>query len=263
MSTLTIERDGPLATLRLGRDHGNAINEALVEDLHAALDELAADRAARGLLLASAHSKIFCPGLDLRELFLLDRERMTRFVGRFCDMYRKLYEFPKPVAAALRGHAVAGGCVLALCADWRVLRDGPDGGAMIGLNEVRLGVGLPWGVVALIKASVPAALEAEVALLGKNFSGREAVEAGLVHSLAPLDEVESAARAKLSEFAAKDPAAFAAIKRSLKSTTAASMRDGDRALSAEFVDLWFSDATRTLVGDAIRALEQRTGRNPA
>src|SRR6185369_9186649 len=106
------------------------------------------------VLLASAHPKLFSPGLDLVSLYEYDRPAMESFLGKFAATIWSLYDLRKPVVAAIAGHAVAGGCVLALTADYRVLR---RGGVQIGLNEVKVGVPLPWSVALLLRASVPPA----------------------------------------------------------------------------------------------------------
>jgi enoyl-CoA hydratase/carnithine racemase len=92
----------------------------------------------RGVLLCSAHPKLFCPGLDLLSLESYDAPALTRFMLRFAEMVWALFDLPKPLVAAVSGHAVAGGCILALTADERILRQG----ASIGLNEVKIGVPL-------------------------------------------------------------------------------------------------------------------------
>ena len=86
-----------------------------------------------------------------------------------------LYGLPRPMVAGVNGHAVAGGCILALTADHRVLR---RGGAQIGLNEVRVGLPLPWSVSELLRASVPPPALGQVALLGRNFADEEAIRSG-------------------------------------------------------------------------------------
>ena len=139
MGGVRVEKLGPLAVLRLDKARGNAIDEPLTEDIVRACREVGADDTVRGVLLASAHAKLFCPGLDLVTLFEYDRPAMERFVAKFLEATLALYTLPKPVVAAIAGHAVAGGCVLALTADHRILRRG----SQIGLNEVRVGIPLP------------------------------------------------------------------------------------------------------------------------
>ncbi|PYT07635.1 MAG: hypothetical protein DMF49_07535 [Acidobacteria bacterium] len=251
MATLRFEREADFVTLRLDRPHGNAINAEMVEELSRALAEIERDPGLRGALLASAHPRIFCPGLDLLELAPLGWDEMSGFLDRFCDCYRRLFSFPKPVVAAIAGHAVAGGCLLSLCADYRVLQ---AEGAMLGLNEVRLGVPLPWGAAVIVRQSVFPSKLAEVVMLGRNFTGEAAVAAGLAQELAPAGEVEKVARERLAEFLSKDPAALASLKGSLRGEAERSMREGDRARAKEFLDIWFSPSTRKLVDEAVRAL---------
>ena len=157
---VTLTREGPIGVVRMDREHGNAINDALVESLVATLAEAESDPTIQGVLLTGG-GKIFSPGLDLQELAVLDREAMERFMRRFSAAVLTLYTFPKPVVAVLHGHALAGGCVLALCADWRVLRRG----ALTGLNEVKVGVPLPFGVALIVRDAVPKSRLTEVALL--------------------------------------------------------------------------------------------------
>lgn len=247
---VTWTRDGDAAVVRLEREHGNAINDALVEGLIAALAEAEADDGVRGILLA-AGGKLFSPGLDLQELFPLDRPAMERFMTRFSAAVLALYTFPKPVVAALHGHALAGGCILALCADWRVLRRG----ALVGLNEVRVGVPLPFGVAFIVRDAVPRHALAAVTLLGRNFSDGDALAAGLTDEIAEPDAVEDAARARLTEFVAKDAAAFAITKRYLRSPAVERIRANNRLLLAEWLDAWFSRTTRERIARIVEDLK--------
>src|SRR5439155_8998346 len=142
---------GALAVLRLDKKRGNSIDEPMVEDLVEACRALEEDEAVRGVLLASACPRLFCPGLDLIGLLDYDRSAMERFMKKFSEAVWSLYGLRKPVVAAINGHAIAGGCVFALTADYRVLR---RGGFNIGLNEVRVGLPLPWTVAMLLRSSV-------------------------------------------------------------------------------------------------------------
>ena len=121
--------------------------------------------------------------LDLVALADYDRPAMERFMSSFAVTVWALYGLPKPVVAAVSGAAVAGGCILALTADHRVLRRG----APIGLNEVKVGVPLPWTVTRLLRASVEPHALGRIALLGRNFEGDEAVAVGLADELADAE----------------------------------------------------------------------------
>src|SRR5688572_8628009 len=218
--TLKIERDGPLAVVRLDKARANAIDAPLVEAVVGALGELGRDDAVRGVLLASSHPKVFCPGLDLTALEEYDAPGLTRFLVRFAEMVWALYGFPKPVVAAVGGHAVAGGCILALTADERLLLRG----AQMGLNEVKIGVPLPWSVTVLLRATLPPTSLVSVALDGRNFTDDEAVLAGLAHAVLPPDGFEAACRLRLSRLAEKDPVGVSLTKRALREGFLAEMK---------------------------------------
>jgi len=249
---VTLTREGAIGIVHLERAHGNAIDDAFVESLVAALAEAESDPAISGILL-TAGGKIFCPGLDLQELFPLDREAMERFMLRFSAAVLTLYTFPKPVVAALQGHALAGGCVLSLCADWRVLRRG----AVTGLNEVKVGVPLPFGVALIVRDAVPKNKLTEVALLGRNYSDEEALRAGLADELADAADVEAAGRARLEEFVAKDSFAFAVTKRYLRSPVVERIRANNRLLLPEWLDGWFSEGTRVRIAALVAELKDK------
>jgi len=248
-----IERRGALAILRMDKPRGNAIDEPFVEELVLAGAELAADHGIRGVMLASAHPKLFCPGLDLVTLFEYDRPAMERFMTRFVDAMLGLFCLRRPVVAAIAGHAVAGGCVLALAADHRVLRRG----SQIGLNEVRVGLPLPWSVAILLKASVPPSSLSRVALLGQNFKDEEAVALGLAHEVMETDGFEAACLARLAEFADRDPAAVGTTKAYLRDAALREMRSQEAARQGEFLDAWFSPVGRAKIRETIDSLAKR------
>ncbi len=247
---VTLETDLGFATLRLARAHGNAINGDLVRDLTRVVREAAADDRIHAATLA-ASGKLFCPGLDLVELIALDRGAMADFLGRFNACVLALYTFPKPLVAAIHGPAVAGGLVLALTADWRVLR----AGAVVGLNEVKVGLPFPFGVAMILRAAA-AKLE-EVALFGRNYEGQEAVTAGLVHEVAAGEEFESRCRARLEELAQKDARAFGISKGYLRQPVVERILAHDSRLVPEFLDAWFSSGTRERLTKIVADLEGR------
>jgi len=254
MSALRTERRDGLVLVRLDKARGNAIDEPLVEELIEATADLSRDPEVRGVLLASAHPKLFCPGLDLVALVEYDRPSLSRFMIRFAEMVRALYSLEKPTVAALSGHAVAGGCVLALTADLRVLRRG----AQIGLNEVRVGVPLPRSVATLLRSSIGPGALTEVALAGSNLADEAALNAGLVHEIADADGFEARCLERLSDLAGRDPGAFALTKRYLRSESLETMGRAPEAEAEEFTTAWFSPETQRRIRDIVASLTERT-----
>lgn len=253
MSSVRIEKQGRLAVLRMDKARGNAIDEPFAEDMLAASRAVAQDGDVHGVLLASAHPKLFCPGLDLVTLFEYDRPSMARFMGRFGEAVTALFSMRKPVVAAIAGHAVAGGCVLALTADHRILRRG----CQIGLNEVRVGLPLPWSVALLLKAAVPPLALSRVALLGENFADEEARAIGLVHEVRDADGFEAACVARAQEFAEKDTAAVGTTKAYLRDTVLREMQAQEKDRQGEFLDAWFSSAGREKIRQTVEALSKK------
>jgi enoyl-CoA hydratase len=253
MSGVRLERDGRIAVLRLDKPRGNAIDEPLVESLAAAAAELARDDGVRGVLFASAHPKLFCPGLDLVSLAEYDRASMGRFMSAFMLAVWALYGLPKPVVAAVSGAAVAGGCILALTADHRVLKRG----APIGLNEVKVGVPLPSSVTRLLRASVPPQALSRIALLGRNFSDEAALAAGLADELGDADGFEALCRARLGEFVDKDPRALAATKAWLREGVLGEMMARESERLDAWLDGWFSPGTQERIRATVAGLKAK------
>lgn len=243
-----VAADG-LVLVRFAHPRGNAIGTALVEELRRAFRDAGDDPAVRGVLLAG-HERLFSPGLDLVELSEFDRAAMAEFMTRFSACVLQMYTFPKPVVAALRGHALAGGLVLALTADWRVLA----AGTRVGLNELRVGVPLPFGVSMILREAVAGPRLEEAALFGRNYEGADAVGVGLVHEVAPAESVETSARERLHEMAAKDARAFATTKRYLRSATVERFRAFDAQCLGEFLDGWFAPETRERIAAIVAEL---------
>jgi enoyl-CoA hydratase len=251
MGGLRIEQEGGFRIWRLAKGRGNALDEALVEDISDAARAAALDPAVKGILLATAHPKIFCPGLDLISLAGYDRASLERFLGKFVEAIRAVFGLRQPVVAALGGHAVAGGCLLALTADYRILR---RGGFKIGLNEGKVGVPIPWPFVVLLRATLPPPALTPVALLGRNFADEAALAVGLCDELADGQGLEAAGLARLAEFAEKDPVALGKLKGYLRSEVLAAMQSRTEEALSEFLDCWFSPATQERIRQAVAGL---------
>jgi enoyl-CoA hydratase/carnithine racemase len=252
--TATLAVKEGLATIRIDREHGNAVNPALVDDLMVAFQEAWSDPGVRGVML-TADGKLFCPGLDLQELAGFDRQNMARFMSDFHSCLLLMYTFSKPVVAALQGHTLAGGCVLAMTADHRILKDG----ALIGFNEVKVGVPLPYGICQILRESLPPNRLEEVAVLGINYTGDDAIRVGLAHETWEENGFEDYCRRRLEEFCERDLQAYATTKRYLRSPAVERIRANDRLFLQEFLDCWFSDGTRARIESILEGLKKREG----
>ena len=253
MTTVQIEIKDGVGVIRLAGPRANAMSEAFVSDLSSALRTVGGEPSARAVLLSSAHPRIFCPGLDLISLSSLGRGDLGAFMLGFSTLLTDLFALKKPVVAAVNGPAIAGGCLLALTADWRVVRRG----AVMGLNEVKIGVPLPWSAVMLLRSTVPVYAHTQVALLGRNLEGDAALAAGLASELADVEAFDAVVAERLSEFSEKDPFAFGVTKGYMRGHAVASMRDRETALLDEFLDGWFSEGTQARIQKAVAALKSK------
>ena len=110
-----VTREEELAVLTLTRGKVNALDESLVERLSKSLGHLASDRDIRAVIL-TGQGKFFSFGFDIPEFLGYSKESFTRYLTKFCNLYTSMFLFPKPLVAALNGHTMAGGCILAIAA---------------------------------------------------------------------------------------------------------------------------------------------------
>ena len=184
---LTIDH-GAVRELQLQRPPANALSPELIVALKQAVESAAPD-GARALVLSGAAGR-FSAGLDVPLLLTLDRPAMTALWREFYALLRALALSPIPIAAAITGHATAGGTVLPIFCDFRVAAQGDW---KLGLNEVQVGLMLPPVIFAGLRRLVGAHQAERLAVGGLLISPVEAARIGLVDELVPLDQVVSRA----------------------------------------------------------------------
>lgn len=191
---------------------GAAKNALGTEMLRFLLDQLKA-AGQQPVLLAGA-GDAFSAGLNLKEVAGLRGDAMLTFLRLLEETMVAYFLHPAPVVAAINGHAIAGGCVLALCCDWRVAV--PHPAAKIGLNEVALGIRFPPRILSLVRRRLPPQHVEEVLLGAALHAPERALALGLVDEIAA--DVEAAARGRLAALAAHPAEAYALTKRDLRGT---------------------------------------------
>ena len=233
--------DAGVAVLGLDLGRGNAINHPFVDAVSEALDATLAD-GARAVVL-TGRGKVFCGGLDLLTIHAYDRPAMGRFVDAFDGLFHKLLTFPRPVVAAVNGHALAGGCILAMAADFRVMA---EGAFQIGVNEVALGLPFPAAAFEIVRRATPGAATAAVFLEARRFSPTEARGAGIVDLVA--EDAVSAAKEQAQRFASNAVEAVADTKADLLAPAVARIEATREAQRERFLDRWFSPDAQARIG---------------
>jgi enoyl-CoA hydratase/carnithine racemase len=242
---------GPIRTLRLARPPVNALHVPLFEALGAALRPAPRD-GARGLVLTGA-GKLFSAGLDVAVLAGLDAQGLKTFLASFFACLRTLAESPLPIVAAINGHSPAGGAVLALYCDHRIMARGDF---RIGLNEVQVGL-LPGPLIyGVLKRVVSLRVANEMLPQGALLTPEEALAVGFVDELAEPAELEGRARAWLERVLALPSFAYAKTRAMVRADLVAMMVEATRRDQDEMIEAWMSPEPRA----ALAALVAKLGR---
>jgi methylglutaconyl-CoA hydratase len=210
--TLHLANDAGIATITLNRpDKRNAISYELIEDLLAALKAVA-DSSALVLILTGA-GKAFCSGMDLDNLkALADRspEQSLKDSEIMAQLFRSLYDFPRPTIAAVNGAAIAGGCGLATLCDFTLAA--PE--AKFGYTEVRIGF-VPAIVSTFLLRQVGEKRARDLLLTGRIIGTDEAYRIGLINETVPAEKLMDRARELASQLMENSPASLVCTKRLL------------------------------------------------
>jgi enoyl-CoA hydratase len=247
---ILIEREGEVAVLRMDDGKANAMNP----DFFAALEKGIDEAAGAGALVLTGARNFFSGGLDLPFLAAQTRDRLEEIYDSLHSAMMRLFLFPTPVVAAINGHAIAGGCILAFQSDSRLMA---RGSFRIGLNEAQLGLPLPAFVVETFRGRLaPGALE-RMTLEGPLFSPEEAVEIGLVDEVVPAPELEARAVERAKHLASVPDAAFAESKRLLREEASVRAERGRKEESRRWIDLWFSPQAQRRIGEVVAKLKKK------
>jgi Delta3-Delta2-enoyl-CoA isomerase len=230
---------GDVAKVVLNRGKVNPINEPFTEELMRRFEELALDPSVKAVVL-TGREKFFSFGLDIPEFLGYTKESFIRFVSKFADLYTYVFLFPKPVIAALNGHTVAGGCMLATACDYRIMVSGKS---RISLNEINFGSSLFPGSAEMLRYCTGSRNAELVAYTGAMFSAEEAKQLTLVDEVVPEEALDEHAIKTAKEFARRYGPAFESIKKLLRHDTGEEMKKKDAHYRDEMVDIWYSEQT--------------------
>ena len=234
---LLVEDRGGVRILAMGRGKANAISTEFAAALHGAALRAQEDPAVRGIVLTSRSPKIFCGGFDLK-LARASAEDFARFARVFDALFFDLFLLGKPLVAALTGHAVAGGALLAATADFRFAAEGPG---TIGLPGVRLGIHMPRHCMEAIRSTVGEQTLTRWALLGETMPFSEAHELGAIDKIVPKDQLLEEAVNFAEQLGGASSEVYTAIKRDLRGAAYEKAQNVLPEGRKAFVDSWFSE----------------------
>lgn len=224
----------------LERPPVNAIDLGLIREADEALEALEADDEIGAVVITGAGSS-FSAGLDLKTVPSYDIAEQREVIEKANRVITNIYGFPKPTIAAVNGHAVAGGFILAISCDYRIGAEGPFS---LGVTEVRAGIPFPIATIEVLKAELDHAGARRLILTGRNRSPEEALAIGCLDEIQPTERLMARARELAAQQAELPRLAFKRIKRQLRGDTIerirAVMESGDPLLN-----LWISDESKS------------------
>ena len=239
---------GPIHELRLARPPVNALSPELIAGLADAVE--AAPAAGARALVLSGRPGMFSAGLDVPVLLGLDRPAMAQVLQNFFRLLRALAASPLPMAAAVTGHSPAGGAVLALFCDYRVMAEGDF---RIGLNEVQVGIELPPPILVALRHAVGMRQAERLAVGGLMIPGQEARSIGLVDELVPVNEVVGRAVDWCRGLLALPRRAMASTRAQCRAELVAEVDRQSSGADDRFLASWFAAETQ----ETLRALVER------
>ena len=240
-----------VARLSLSNGGGNALSPAMLRGMQEALDHLEAD-VPRSLLIDGGHAKLFSGGFSLPDIIDFDRPRLVTFFDRFMDVMERLVLLPCPTIIAVHSHAIAGGCILAMTGDLRVVQTTSK--LRIGLNEVDLGVALPASAQVMLAARTTTQHAHRLAMSGALMSPDEAYRTGWADELA-LDAQARGLQLAIA-FASKPGEGARVTKLTAAVPLASAMRRANAENLETFVNEWFSESAQ----ETLRGLADKLAR---
>ena len=245
---ITVEKRGEVAVLRMDDGKANAMNPPFFSGLDRALTDA---RDAGALVLVGSGS-FFSGGLDLPYLAPLGRPEIEAIYEALHGTMMRLFQFPAPVVAAVNGHAIAGGCILAMQSDARTMA---RGNFKIGLNEAQLGLAMPAFVVETLRGRLPSGSFERTILEGPLYSPEQALAAGLVDEIEETSQLEARAVERAARLASVPREAFAESKRLIRAVAVERAEKGRKDDARHWIDLWFAPPARRRIEEVVARLK--------
>jgi enoyl-CoA hydratase/carnithine racemase len=246
MKKVILEAHGAVAVLQLNNGVTNAISPELIDDLTDGVKRIKSEF--MGMVLAGG-DKFFCIGLDLPGLLHLGRSEMVEFYFKFTQVVLDLYTLPMPTACALDGHATAGGAILALSSDFRFASSGRK---FIGLNEVKIGLPVPYLTDLILRQVVGDRCATEMMFKGEFVEPEKAQKIGLVDAVFSPEDLEEKSVAKIAELVALPPQGLTVIKNNRVGVVRSQYEEVRSTEADLFLDCWFNPAVQEQLREAAK-----------
>jgi enoyl-CoA hydratase len=251
---IEFEDRGTTTILRMARGKGNALNLDLVTALSDALDRLEKSPARAGVL--TGQGSVFGAGVDLMALVEGGADYAKKFIPEMKRLFERLATYPKPLVAAVNGHAIAGGAILMLACDQRLLARGK---ARIGLTEVLVGVIFPAWPLEIVRFATPPQHFPTVICTGRTWLPEDSLARGLVDELVDPDKLLDRACEVAAEMGAIPPKVFATTKLAVRRPMIETAREQAAKTDAKVLEHWLSPETMSVITKFVEDTIKRKG----
>ena len=254
MNTIKVNIKDKIAVLSLDRGRANAMNYEMVSELQQIIGNIEKDDAIAGLIITGKEG-FFSAGLDLIELYDYDESKIREFWIDFLKLVGSLVSFKKPMVAAISGHSPAGGCVIAVCCDYRVMSEGKY---IIGLNEVPVGLIIPDSIFHLYSFWLGNANAYRFMLEGKLLNTSEALSYGLIDELVSAESLLFAAERQIRKYTQLDRNTWQNSKLNIRRELIEKVNSDPTEILELMLKQWWSPSTRSILKTIIQNLQQKS-----
>ena len=254
MKCLKISHKEGYAIVQLNRGKVNAINLEFVRELNEVFQTFQEDDQIRGVII-TGQPHFFTAGLDVIELYEYDKATISTFMIEFGQFYSTLAKFPKPLIAAITGHAPAGGTVIAIACDYRVMADGEKYG--LGLNEILVNIDLSEDVINGYAFWLGQGLANQYLLEGRLMNGKAAQAVGFVNDCCPLENVLARAEHQMQQYLKADTRIFQSIKYKSRKQWLDNMGASSEQDLQQALDIWWSPDVRNRLKGFVERLTKK------
>ncbi|XP_056309508.1 enoyl-CoA delta isomerase 1, mitochondrial [Danio aesculapii] len=250
-----LDSSNGVAVLKFQSPPVNSLSIDFLTEFCIYLEKLELERSCRGVIITSAQPKVFSAGLDILEMYQKSPEHCAKFWKIFQEAWLKLYVSAKVTIAAINGNSPAGGCLLSLCCDYRIMVDNPR--YSIGLNETQLGMVAPFWFKDMM-LNVVGHRETEKGIqLGLLHNSPNALKIGLVDELVPEDKVLSTAAETMTKWLAIPDHARQISKSMMRKPTLDKLLANREADITNFVTFITKDSIQKSLGVYMEMLKKR------
>lgn len=253
MNTIKVTIKDHLALITLDRGRSNALNREMITELNDMLNSIASDQNIAGAIITGKEN-FFSAGLDLIELYNYSEAEAESFWHLFLDFIANITSFRKPLVAAINGHSPAGGCVIALACDYRIMAEGK---AIIGLNEVPVGIIVPNSIFHLYSFWIGNAHASRSLLEGKLFTPEEALQIGLVDELVNPESILTTAERRIRKYMGMERNTWEQSKLNIRKDLIAATRANQDEALALMLKQWWAPSTRSILKTIIDNLQKK------